>query len=65
MVAGREEDEVEDLRIKSRARTAAAARHAFRKVHIVFARAYEAQLTTGWAARSGYEGSRRQQTWGN
>ena len=28
-------DEVEDLRMKSRARTAAAARHAFRKVHMV------------------------------
>jgi hypothetical protein len=61
--AGREGDEVEDLKMKSRARTAAAARHAFRKVHIVFARACEARLTTGRAARSGFEGSRRRETW--
>ena len=32
---GEGDDEVEDLRIKSKARTAAATRHAFRKVHMV------------------------------
>ena len=32
---GEGEDEVEDLRMKSKARTVAAARHAFRKVHMV------------------------------
>lgn len=35
MGAGEGDDEVEDRRIKSKARTAAAARHAFRKVHMV------------------------------
>jgi hypothetical protein len=49
--------EVEDLRIKSRARKAAAARHAFRKVHMVYGRAGEERLATGQAARRGYEGS--------
>jgi hypothetical protein len=35
MVPGEGDDKVEDLRMKSKARTAAAARHAFRKVHMV------------------------------
>jgi hypothetical protein len=35
MGAGEEDDEVEDRRIKSKARTAAAVRHTFRKVHMV------------------------------
>ena len=34
MGLGEEDDEVEDLRTKNKARTAAAARHAFRKVHM-------------------------------
>jgi hypothetical protein len=35
MGAGEGDEEVEDRRTKSKARTAAAARHAFRKVHMV------------------------------
>jgi hypothetical protein len=34
MGAGEGDDKVEDLRMKNKARTAAAARHAFRKVHM-------------------------------
>jgi hypothetical protein len=52
MGAGEGDDEVEDRRIKSKARTVAAARHAFRKVHMVgghqAARGrYERELATG------------------
>lgn len=51
---GEEEDEVEDLRRKSRARVAAATRNAFRKVHIVFGRGCRGRLITGRVARRGY-----------
>lgn len=55
VATGEEEDEVEDLRIKSRARTVAAARHAFRKVHMVLVRACDHRLTR--TAYRGFGGS--------
>ena len=54
MDIGEEEDEVEDLSRKSRARVATATRNAFRKVHIAFGRGCGGRLITGWVARRGY-----------
>ena len=50
MGAGEGEDEVVDLRMKSRARTAAAARHALRKVHMVLTTEREDRLNVARAA---------------